>query len=115
MRIIKVDINKGDAVGNGVHLTFDNGQEITLSFADAGIIKTRLMLEELKENIHDILLEEIDNGYIDMDKYEWTQEEFEDEIYTDLADEIEYGNYVSEEYIRERITDTAHFYEMDTE
>ena len=113
-RIIHININNEDAVGRGVVLTLDDGQELTLSFADAGIIKTRLLLEDLREAIHNILDEEIDNGYIDMDKHEYSREDFEEEVYEDLSEEIEYGNYgnLDEDVIREKITDTADFYEL---
>lgn len=113
-RIIRIDINKEDAVGRGVVLTLDNGEALTLSFADAGIIKTRMLLEDLREAIHNILDEEIDSGYIDMDRHEYTREDFEEEVFCDLSEEIELGNYgnLDEDVIREKITDTADFYEL---
>lgn len=113
-RITNITINKEDAVGRGVVLTFDNGETLTLSFADAGIIKQNMLLEDLREAIHNILDEEIDSGYIDMDRHEYSREDFEEEVFCDLSEEIEYGNYgnLDEDVIREKITDTADFYEL---
>ena len=113
-RIINITINKEDAVGRGVVLTLDNGETLTLSFADAGIIKTRLLLEDLREAIHNILDEEIDGGYIDMDRHEYSREDFEEEVFCDLSEEIELGNYgnLDEDVIRDKITDTADYYEL---
>ena len=115
-RITNITINNEDAVGRGVVLTLDSGEALTLTFADADIIKTRMLLQELRDGIRNILDDEIDNGNIDMSKHEYSREDFEEEIYTDLADEIEYGDYSAlsndGEWIREKITDTADFYEL---
>lgn len=115
-RITNITINNEDAVGRGVVLTLDNGEALTLTFADAGIIKTQMLLQELRDSIRNILDDEIGNGNIDMSKHEYSREDFEEEIYTDLADEIEYGDYSAlsndGEWIREKITDTADFYEL---
>ena len=115
-RITNITINNEDTVGRGVVLTLDNGEALTLTFADAGIIKTQMLLQELRDGIRNILDDEIGNGNIDMSKHEYSREDFEEEIYTDLADEIEYGDYSAlsndGEWIREKITDTADFYEL---
>lgn len=113
-RIIGIDMNRAD-IARGVRIQLDDGQALSLSYADAHLIKTRLLLEDLREAIHNILDEEIDDGYIDMDKHEYTREDFEEEVYEDLADEIEYGNYgnLDEDVIRNKIIDTADFYELN--
>ena len=116
-RITNITINKEDAVGRGVVLTLDNGETLTMSFSDASIIKTQMLLQELRDAITNILSDEIDGGYIDMSKHEYSREDFEEEIYCDLSDEIEYGDYSAlcndGEWIREKITDTANFYELE--
>lgn len=116
-RITNITINKEDAVGRGVVLTLDNGETLTMSFSDASIIKTQMLLQELRDAITNILDDEINNGYIDMSKHEYSREDFEEEIYCDLSDEIEYGDYSAlcndGEWIREKITNTANFYELE--
>lgn len=116
-RITNITINKEDAVGRGVVLTLDNGETLTMSFSDASIIKTQMLLQELRDAITNILSDEINGGYIDMSKHEYSREDFEEEIYCDLSDEIEYGDYSAlcndGEWIREKITDTANFYELE--
>ena len=116
-RITNITINNEDAVGRGVVLTLDNGETLTMSFSDASIIKTQMLLQELRDAITNILDDEINGGYIDMSKHEYSREDFEEEIYCDLSDEVEYGDYSAlcndGEWIREKITDTANFYELE--
>lgn len=116
-RIIGININNGDKVGAFATLTLDDGQTIALTFSDAGIIKENLLKNELRSAITNILNDEIGNGYIDMNKHEYSREDFEEEIYTDLEEEIEYGDYSAlcndGELIREKITDLANFYELE--
>ena len=115
-RIIGISINRED-IARGVLINLDDGQTVTLSFADAGIIKERMLLDELRDAITNILDEEISDGYIDMNKHEYTRADFEEEIYEDLADEISCGDYHAlcndGEWIREKITDLANFYELE--
>lgn len=116
-RIIGININNGDKVGAFATLTLDDGQTIALTFSDAGIIKENLLKNELRSAITNILDDEINNGYIDMNKHEYSREDFEEEIYTDLEEEIEYGDYSAlcndGAWIREKITDLANFYELE--
>ena len=94
-RITNIHINNEDAVGRGVVLTLDNGETLTMSFADAGIIKEQMLMQELRCGITNVIDEEIADGYLDMDKYEGTREEFEDEIFVDLEDEVSCGDYTA--------------------
>ena len=61
--------------------------------------------------------DEISEGNIDMDKHEYSREDFEEEIYCDLEEEIQYGDYSAlcndGEWIREKITDLADYYELE--
>lgn len=113
MTITKINISDD----NNITLIIDGTTELPLSAAYAGIIKERMMLQELRSAITNILDEEIADGYIDMDKYDGTREEFEDEIYVDLEDDISCGDYTAlcndGEWIREKITDTANYYELE--
>ena len=76
-----------------------------------------MLCDELRHAITNILDDEISNGYIDMDKHEYSRADFEEEIYEDLADDISCGDYSAlcndGEWIREKITDLASFYQLD--
>ena len=116
-RITNIHINNEDAVGRGVVLTLDNGETLTMSFADAGIIKEQMLLQELRGGISNILDDEIDGGYIDMSKHEYSREDFEEEIYCDLEDEISRGDYTAlcndGAWIREKVEDLANYYDLE--
>ena len=116
-KIINIEINREDTVGRGVVLTFATGETITLSFADAGIIKEQMLLEELRDGITNIVDDEIGDGYMDLDKYDGSREEFEDEIYVDLEDEISCGDYSAlcndGEWIREKVDDLITYYDLE--
>lgn len=100
-----------------VTLVDDMGSIISMSSALAGCLKEQLLKLELRSAITNILDEEISNGYIDMSKHEYSREDFEEEIYCDLEEEIEYGDYSAlcndGAWIREKITDTADFYGLE--
>lgn len=116
-RITNIHINNEDAVGRGVVLTLDNGETLTMTFADAGIIKEQMLMQELRCGITNVIDKEIADGYIDMNKYEGTREEFEDEIFVDLEDEVSCGDYTAlcndGEWIREKVEDLANYYDLE--
>lgn len=116
-RITNIHINNEDAVGRGVVLNLDNGETLTMTFADAGIIKEQMLMQELRCGITNVIDEEIADGYLDMNKYEGTREEFEDEIFIDLEDEVSCGDYTAlcndGAWIREKVEDLANYYELE--
>lgn len=116
-RITNIHINNEDAVGRGVVLTLDNGETLTMTFADAGIIKEQMLMQELRCGITNVIDEEIANGYLDMNKYEGTREEFEDEIFVDLEDDVSCGDYTAlcndGAWIREKVEDLANYYDLE--
>ena len=116
-RITNIHINNEDAVGRGVVLTLDNGETLTMTFADAGIIKEQMLMQELRCGITNVIDEEIANGYLDINKYEGTREEFEDEIFVDLEDEVSCGDYTAlcndGAWIREKVEDLADYYDLE--
>lgn len=97
-------------------LTLEDGTEATLSSALAGCLKEQFLLQELKDGISNVVDDEISDGYLDLGKYDGSREEFEDEIYTDLADEISCGDYTAlcndGEWIKEKVYDLADFYDL---
>lgn len=98
-------------------LTLDDGTEATLTPAMAGIIKERMLMQELRCGITNILDDEIASGYIDMSKHQFSRADFEEEVFCDLEDDISCGDYHAlsndGEEIRERITDLANFYGLE--
>lgn len=116
-RITNIHINNEDAVGRGVVLTLDNGETLTMTFADAGIIKEQMLMQELRCGITNVIDEEIADGYLNMNKYEGTREEFEDEIFVDLEDEVSCGDYTAlcndGAWIREKVEDLANYYDLE--
>lgn len=116
-RIKSVNISRNDDAKRGIVITFDNGETTILSFADAGIIKEQLLLDELRCGIANVVDDEISEGNIDMDKHEGSREDFENEIYEDLMDDITCGDYSAlcndGEYIREKVTDLAAYYGLE--
>lgn len=111
MTITNINISED----NAITLIIDGKTELPLPTSYAGIIKERMLLQELRYAITNILDEQIDQGYIDMNKHEYSRADFEEEIYCDLCEDIELGEYenMSEDNIREKITDTANYYELE--
>lgn len=87
----------------------DDGTPVILTCAEAGLLINFIGKENLRVQIEDrTALAELD--WLDISKYEGTRDEFMQEIFDDLEEEIDYGNSVSDDEIDERICDTAAFY-----
>ena len=86
-----------------------DGTTVFLTCAEAGLLVNFIGKESLRANI-DERLEIAELDWLDISKYEGTRDEFMQEIFDDLEDEIDYGNSVSDDEIDERIYDTAAFY-----
>lgn len=117
MHIKRIEISEEGAAERGVLITLESGEALVMSFAHAGIIKQQLLLEELRCGIRTIIDDEISGGYIDAEKYEAMREDFDNEIYEELADDIECGDYTAlcndGEWIRERVGDLAAGYGLE--
>ena len=59
------------------------------------------------------LCDELDGDTIDLNKAPYGIEDFMEEIFTDLEYDVDYGDLPTESYIKEKIQDTANFYEMN--
>lgn len=106
---------KGDNImkitkeGNNYLISRNDGVTVILTCAEAGLLVNYIGKEGLRVQIEDrTALAELD--WLDLSKYEGTFDEFVQEIFDDLEDEIDYGNSVSDDEIDERISDTAAFY-----
>lgn len=87
----------------------DDGTPVLLTCAEAGLLVNFIGKEGLRANI-DERLEIAELDWLDISKYEGTRDEFMQEIFDELEEEIDYGNSVSDDEIDERICDTAAFY-----
>jgi len=117
LRIKQITINEDGPAERGVILTLENGEALVLSFADAGIIKQQLLLEELRCGIRNVIDDEISEGNIDEAKYNEIRDDFDKEIFEDLEDDITCGDYSAlcndGEWIRERVGDLARGYDLE--
>ena len=98
--------------GNNYIIERNDGTSVELTCNEVSLLVNFFGKEGLRAQISDRVDNAIADEGLNLDKYEGTREEFEDEIFVDLEDEIDYGNSVSEEYIDERIRDTADYYEL---
>lgn len=118
-RVTKINVSTEDAAVRGVILTLDNGESVLLSFADAGIIKQHFLLDELRCGIHNVVADEINSENIDFARGDVTLEDFEQEIFEELEDDITCGDYTAlcndGDWIRERVTDLAVCYGLDND
>ena len=92
-------------------ITRDDGTTIELTANEVSLLMNQMQKDTLRERIEDAV-NDMDGDTIDMSKYEYTREEFIDEIFADLEEEIDYGNAVSDDDITDKITDVADVYEM---
>ena len=86
-----------------------DGTSVLLTCAEAGLLVNFIGKEGLRANINE-RVSAAEEDWLDLSKYEGTRDEFEQEIFDELEDEIDYGNSVSDDEIDERIYDTAAFY-----
>ena len=92
-----------------VTLIDDLGNIISMSSALAGVLREQLAKHDVRDAIR-YTVEDLDGDWISMGSFDGTEEEFIDEIFSCFEEEIEVGNYPSEEYIKEIILDTADSY-----
>ena len=92
-------------------ITRADGTAIELTANEVSLLMNQMQKDTLRERIEDAV-NDMDGDTIDMGKYEYTREEFIDEIFVDLEEEIDYGNAVSDDDITDKINDVANFYEM---
>ena len=113
MSIKNVTVNRDFSVT----MTDDSGNIVSMSSALAGCLKEQFLLMELRTAITNKLDDEIDDGYIDLSKYEYTREDFEEEVFSYFEDDISQGVYYclsdDGDSIREKISDLADYYELN--
>ena len=97
---------------NNYLIVKNDGTNVILTCAEAGLLVNFIGKENLKIQIAD-RVEEAKNDWLDLSEY--NTDDFIQEIFEELEDEIDYGNSVSEEYIDERINDLGCFYGLEKE
>lgn len=96
---------------NGTYTLKKDGQSFTVTMEEARAFVNQFMKAGLLETIKDTA-KELDGDTIDLERYPYSFDEFVDEVFTDMADDIDNGIYPDEEAVRNKIEDTASFYEM---
>ena len=87
-------------------------RSVDLTANEVSMLVNQFMKHGLRESI-EYRLREADGDTIDLGKYPYSFEELVDEIYVDLEDEVDYGNYPDDEDIDGKIEEVASFYEME--
>lgn len=100
--------------GNYYKILKDDGTPVILTCSEAGILVNFIGKEGLRSQIDDrTTIAELD--WLDLSKYNGSREEFIQEIFEELEDEIDYGNSVSDDEIDERIGDLGTYYNLEKE
>ena len=99
---------------NGIWTLERENGTVDLTANEVSLLVNQFMKHGLRESIID-RLHEADGDTIDLEKYPYTFDELVDEVFVELEDEVDYGNYPDEDDIDEKIADTASFYEMELE
>ena len=91
----------------------ENGS-IDLTANEMSFLMNQFMKITLRDNI-EYMLREMDGDTICLEKYPYSFEELIDEVFVELEDEVDYGNMPDDDDIRDKIADTASFYEMEVD
>lgn len=92
----------------------NDGTSVELQCNEVSMLVNFVGKEGLRAQIADRVDNAIADEGLNLDKYEGTREEFEDEIFVELEDEVDCGNSVSDEWVDDRIRDTADYYGLYT-
>lgn len=85
---------------------------VDLTANEVSLLVNQFMKHGLRESI-EYRLRKADGDTIDLEKYPYSFEELVDEIYVDLEDEVDYGNFPNDDNIDDKIEEVASFYEME--
>lgn len=92
-----------------VTLVTDTGDILSMSSALAGVLREQLMKHDVRDSIR-YTSEDYDGDVISLGSLDMTEEEFYEEVFSRFEEEIEYGNYPTEDDIQEAVLDTAEDY-----
>lgn len=99
---------------NGIWTIDRDTGTVDLTTNEVCLLTNQFLKYSLRQSIES-MCHELDGDYIDLRKLpdDLTFDEFVEEVYCDLEDDVDYGDYPSEEYIKEKIKDTANYYDME--
>ena len=100
--------------GNNYIIERNDGTSVELTFNEVSLLVNFFGKEGLRWQIGDRIDFAVEEEGLDLDKYDGTREEFEEEIFVDLEDEVDYGNSVDDNDIDDKIRDLAEYYELYT-
>lgn len=89
----------------------DDGTTIDLTPNEVSFIENQSMKFGLRDSI-EYWLRDADGDTIDLSKAPDGFESLVDEIFTDLEDEVDYGNLPDDDDIQEKIVDVCGYYDM---
>jgi len=92
-----------------VTLVTESGDILSMSSALAGILQEQLAKQDVRDRIR-YTSEDYDGDVIAIGSLDMTPEEFYEEVFHSFEEEIEYGNYPSDDDIQEAVLDTAEDY-----
>ena len=92
----------------------DDGTNVILTGCEAGLLLNFIRKETLRDMIND-QVNSAEDDWLDLSKYEFTRDDFIQEIFEALEDEIDYGNNVDEMCIDDKIEDLAGYYGLERE
>lgn len=87
----------------------EHGDIISLPSALACILHQQMQKLDVRDAIR-YAVEDADGDTISLGSFDGTDDEFIDEVFSTFEDEVEYGNYPSEDSIQDAIIDTAESY-----
>lgn len=100
--------------GSNYLINRNDGVTVVLTCNETSLLLTFVR----KENLRDLIDGQVDSAeadWLDLSKYEYTRDDFLQEIFEALEDEIDYGNPVTEEQVDDQIADLATFYGLEKE
>ena len=92
-----------------VTLVTDTGDILSMSSALAGILREQLAKHDVRDAIR-YACEDFDGDSISLGSLDMTEEEFYSEVFSRFEEEIEYGNYPTQDDIEDAVLDTAEDY-----
>lgn len=96
----------------GYTIKRDDGSTVELTMLEVSLLVNQVGRDGLRAQISDRVDNAIEDNGLNLEKYNGTREEFEDEIFEEFEDEIDYGNSVSDDDIDEAICDLGSSYDM---
>ena len=105
---------KIEKIEHNYHIVKDDGSSVILTCIEADLLVTFIRKDNLRYMIDD-MVDNAEADWLDLSKYEFTRDDFIQEIFDNLEEEIDYGNPVTEEQVEEQINDLGTFYKLEKE